>query len=253
MTPPAVSVLESSYELTDSAATRWKSNFGHRFAHVWPRAARLWVPDLWIRLPPEKSGAIDPPRSKTAALTFDDGPTDVGSPELLDVLARHNIPATFFLLGENVRQRPERARAIHKAGHAIANHFRRHINCLRSSRRAIVREVTEGGRILEDVLGVSPKWCRPPYGVLTHTLVKWSRLHRQQIVLWDVFPPDYMPWSRPVDLSRVLVSRLSPGSIICLHDNNASAGRTPAMLRETLPRLLDEGWNFIALPEPRWP
>jgi peptidoglycan/xylan/chitin deacetylase (PgdA/CDA1 family) len=187
-----------------------------------------------------------------AALTFDDGPTQRGTQELLEILGRHNVHATFFLLGENVRSWPARAREIAAAGHAVGNHFRRHIKSARSSRRTIVREVTEGSRILEDVLGVSPPWCRPPYGALSHWLVKWCRLHRQKIVLWNLFPPDYMPWSRPGDLARALVSRLAPGAIVCLHDNNVSADRTPVMLREALPRLLDDGWTFVTLPIPVW-
>lgn len=222
----------------------------HCFAHIWPRGARLWVPDLWIRLPEKgetERGAAD---HKIAALTFDDGPTDRGTPELLDVLGRWNVPATFFLLGENVRRLPSRARELEAAGHAIGNHFRRHVHSLRVSRRELVREVTEGGRILEEVLGVSPRWCRPPFGVLTHTLIKWSRIHRQQVVLWDVFPPDYLPWTTAASLERVLRRRLRPQSIVCLHDNAVSANATPALLRSALPRLLDEGWRFVTLPEP---
>jgi peptidoglycan/xylan/chitin deacetylase (PgdA/CDA1 family) len=205
----------------------------------------LWVSDLWIRLPDVKG------QEKVAALTFDDGPTDRGTPELLDVLAQWNVPATFFLLGENVRGLPDRARSIVAGGHAIGNHFRRHIDSMKASRRMIVREVTEGGRILGDVLGVRPAWCRPPYGILTHTLVKWSRLHGQQVVLWDVFPPDYMPWSTAGLLERILVRRLVPGSIVCLHDNIGSARSTPVMLRSVLPRLIDDGWKFVVLPVPQ--
>jgi peptidoglycan-N-acetylglucosamine deacetylase len=238
-----------AYELADTPWIRRKANFAHRFAHIWPRGARLWVPDLWIRLPEN----LQTGDGKVAALTFDDGPTDRGTPELLDVLAKWKVPATFFLLGENVRALPARARLLASAGHAIGNHFRKHIDSLKASKRTIVREVTEGGRILEDVLGVSPAWCRPPFGFLTHTLIKWSRVHRQQVVLWDVFPPDYMPWSTAESLKQVLIRRLAPRSIVCLHDNLGSANRTPAMLRSVLPRLIDQGWKFVALPRPGEP
>jgi peptidoglycan/xylan/chitin deacetylase (PgdA/CDA1 family) len=240
-------MTSDAYELADTPWVRRKANLAHRFAHIWPRGAKLWVPDLWIRLPETPQSDA---REKFAALTFDDGPTDRGTPKLLDVLAKWNVSATFFLLGENVRALPERARSLVEAGHAVGNHFRRHIDSLKSSKRTIVREVTEGSRILQDVLGVSPAWCRPPFGFLTHTLVKWSRIHQQQVVLWDVFPPDYMPWSTPDSLQRVLVRKLVPRSIVCLHDNLASANSTPAMLRSALPRLLDQGWRFVALPRP---
>jgi peptidoglycan/xylan/chitin deacetylase (PgdA/CDA1 family) len=227
---------------------RLKGETPHRFAHVWPRVAKKFVPDLWNRL--QDAGWTG--AEKVAALTFDDGPTDDGTPALLDALAKWNVSATFFLIGENVHARPQQARAIQAAGHAIGNHYRRHINSLKAPRRELIREMTEGSRILEDVLGLTPKWLRPPYGALSHFVVKWSRVHRQQLVLWNDFPPDYLPWAGVPALDRVLTSRLQPGSIVCLHDNELSISQTPALMREALPRLLDEGWRFVTLPEPTW-
>ena len=226
-------------------APPWWRRTRHSFAHFWPRVAVVYVPDLWIRLP--QSGGGD----RVAALTFDDGPTDAGTPQLLDLLNRHQIRATFFLSGENVRRFPGRAREIVAAGHALGNHFREHLDCWSASPRAVIREVTEGSRIIEDVTGVSPAWCRPPFGRLTHAIVKWSRVHRQQIVLWDVFPADYLEHTTPADLASVLHRKLKHRSIVCLHDNAVSQVKTPEMLRQVLPRLCDTGWKFVALPEKR--
>ena len=226
----------------NSTIATWRSNSRQSFAHFWPRVAGKYVRDLWTRLP-----VGVPPQ--TAALTFDDGPTDRGTPRLLEVLAHHNIRATFFLIGENVRRFPERAREIVAAGHTLGNHFRRHIDCWKTPPREVVREVTEGGRILEDVAGVSPEWCRPPFGRLTHAVVKWSRVHRQQIVLWDFFPPDYRDDSTVSSLKKVLATRLRSRSIICLHDNAASFEKTPVMLKQTLPALIHGGWTFQPLEQ----
>ncbi len=219
----------------------WRQHLRHRFAHLWPRVAAVYVPDLVIRLP-DQSGF-----RHVAALTFDDGPTDAGTPRLLELLARHDAKATFFVLGENVLKLPVRAREIAAAGHTLANHFRRHIDCWRTPPREVVREATEGARIIEDVTGVSPRWCRPPYGRLTHAIVKWSRIHNQQIVLWDVFPPDYLESSTSAELSTRLERHLRPRSIVCLHDNATSFQKTPAMLNHSLPRLIHAGWSFMPL------
>jgi len=228
-------------EILEPAAPVWRRSLRHRFAHLWPRAASLYVGDLAIRLPVEL-GEV-----QVAALTFDEGPTDAGTPRLLECLARHGVRATFFLLGENTRRFPGRAREILSAGHSVANHFRRHIDCWKTPPREVIREVTEGTRILEDVLGITPAWCRPPFGRLTHAVVKWSRVHRQPIALWDVFPPDYLEESTPESLLRVLKSRLRPRSIVCLHDNAVSEEKTPAMLDRALPGRLAEGWRFVAM------
>jgi hypothetical protein len=84
---------------------------------------------------------------------------------------------------------------------------------------------------------------------LTHAIVKWSRIHSQQLVLWDVFPPDSLEESTPKRLSQVLESRLRPRSIVCLHDNAVSIQKTPAMLDRSLPSLVSDGWSFVPLPE----
>jgi peptidoglycan-N-acetylglucosamine deacetylase len=228
----------------ESLLAKWRRNSRQSFAHFWPRVAGAYVHDLWTRLPGH------PATARRAALTFDDGPTDAGTPKLLDILAAHNVRATFFLIGENVRRHPQRVREIVQAGHTLGNHFRRHIDCWKTPPREVIREVTEGGRILEDVVGVSPAWCRPPFGRLTHAIVKWSRVHRQQIVLWDVFPPDYREDSTVAGLKHVLESRLRARSIVCLHDNAASIGKTPVMLDQTLPGFIQKGWRFVSLEQP---
>jgi peptidoglycan/xylan/chitin deacetylase (PgdA/CDA1 family) len=220
----------------------WRRSFRHRFAHLWPRVASAYVRDLTIRLPLELDS------QRVAALTFDDGPTDAGTPRLLECLARHGICATFFLLGENILRCPGRAREIAAAGHTVANHFRRHVDCWRTPPREVIREVTEGARIIEDVIGLRPAWCRPPFGRLTHAIVKWSRIHGQPIVLWDVFPADYLEETTPDNLGHVLKTRIKPRSIVCLHDNAVSFQKTPMMLDATLPRLLSDGWSFVRLP-----
>ncbi len=225
-------------------APGWRRAWSHRLAHFWPRCAAVYVRDLVIRLPQR------PGDGRIAALTFDDGPTDAGTPRLLEVLARYGVRATFFLLGENVRRHPHRAREIVAAGHQLGNHFRRHIDCWKTSPRTVIREVSEGSRMIEEATGIRPAWCRPPYGRLTHAVVKWSRIHRQPIVLWDVFPPDALETSRPAELSRVLEQRLRPRSIVCLHDNEASRCHTPLMLEASLPRLLSAGWTFVGVGNP---
>ena len=215
----------------------------HSFAHLWPRIAAAYVRDLWIRLP-----ATPADGRRIAALTFDDGPTDAGTPQLLERLERHNIRATFFLSGESILRFPHRAREIAAAGHALGNHFRRHVDCWKTPPRSVIREAFEGNRIIEDVTGISPGWCRPPYGRLTHAIVKWSRIHQQPIVLWDAFPPDSLPSTTTEDLARVLLRRLGPRSIVCLHDNPVALGKTARMLEQVLPQLLRRQWSFVTLP-----
>ena len=101
------------------------------------------------------------------ALTFDDGPNDPHTMHLLDVLAKHNAKATFFLIGKYVRQRPEIARAILAAGHEIGNHTDSHPNLILVSAARLRQELADCSKALEDALGkkshaFSTAFWRPP-------------------------------------------------------------------------------------------
>lgn len=209
------------------------------------RAVSRFVPDALCRFEARhlETGEVN----KTAALTFDDGPTDRGTPELLEVLAKFRVPATFFLLGQQAVQYPERVSEVVQAGHVAGNHSWSHLNCWRSPAEQITREFDRAALLLEELTQQPLRWMRPPYGKVTPTALRWSRLRRQQMLLWDVMPPDFEAGVSVERLKRVLNRRLQGGSIVCLHDNAKSAPVTPRLLRETLPRLLEDGWRFVTL------
>jgi peptidoglycan-N-acetylglucosamine deacetylase len=196
------------------------------------------------RIPPSSPG------ERTLYLTFDDGPHPVGTNALLNVLSRNSAPATFFLIGENARRFPELVRRIVDAGHAVGNHSQTHVNGWKASRIATLRDYIHGSRTLAEITGRVPNRLRPPFGKITKAVARWGIRHRQRVTLWDVMPPDFDPRSTVQSLSRSLQRGVRPGSIVCLHDNNVSATRTPQVLERCLPRLREEGWVFASLPKP---
>jgi len=188
---------------------------------------------------------------RTVYLTFDDGPHPQGTETLLDVLDRHHVPATFFLVGENAARRPHLVRRIFEAGHMIGNHSHTHIDAWRASGRTVLRDFSRGSRILERLTGQPVQRMRPPYGKVTPTLARWAIRRKQRLTLWDVLPPDFHRRSKPRQLADHLLHGARPGSIICLHDNDVSQEKTPQMLAECLPRMKQAGWTFAVLPEPQ--
>jgi peptidoglycan-N-acetylglucosamine deacetylase len=198
------------------------------------------------RIPPASPG------ERTLYLTFDDGPHPLGTNALLDVLLRNNVPATFFLVGENARRYPELVRRIVDAGHEVGNHSQTHIDGWKASRVSVLRDYIRGSRTLTEIAGHEPIRLRPPFGKITNAVSQWAIRHRQRVTLWDVMPPDFDPRSTVKSLSRSLLRGVRPGSIVCLHDNDVAATRTPQVLADCLPRLRKEGWAFAALPEPTW-
>jgi peptidoglycan/xylan/chitin deacetylase (PgdA/CDA1 family) len=126
------------------------------------------------------------PDANQLALTFDDGPNDVHTERLLGVLARHQVKATFFLIGRFVAMRPQVARAIAEAGHLIANHTYSHPNLLFLSRSQVLRELSDCSKAITDATGVDARFFRPPFGARRPAVLQEAREFGLEPVMWDV-------------------------------------------------------------------
>ena len=202
-----------------------------------PRTAARFLPDLlWRR----DDGA------RTLDLTFDDGP-DEGTPALLDLLDRYEVPAAFFLLGANARRHPDFVRAIHDAGHLVAQHTDTHPDPWRTPADTIAAEMGRATATLENLTGEAVRWMRPPYGHFTFAMRTWCCTHGQRIAMWDVMPGDFLSSATPDTVFRRVVGRARPGSVIVLHEGGHARRVTPPALARALPALLADGYRFAAL------
>lgn len=181
------------------------------------------------------------------ALTFEDGPHPESTPALLELLAEWEIPASFFLIGEQTARYPQLAMEIMRAGHTLGNHTYQHADIWRLTTREAIREIRDCSRVLDGVTGKLPGWWRPPYGHVTNRLVDWCQRHGLQTALWDVLAADVSPRSSVRSVEQSLERQIRPGSIIALRDSPRTIDRTTAALRNTLPRLLEQGWTFTRL------
>jgi len=203
-----------------------------------PRVAAPLFPDLlWRR----------PDGTRTLYLTFDDGPCPKTTAATLDLLDRYGLRAAFFLLGGGARRHPGLVRAIHDAGHAVAQHTDTHPDAWKTPPDLVEREMASATAVLEDLTGAPVRWMRPPYGRFTTSMRRWCRAHGQRIVMWDVMPGDFLPKTTTDDVLRRTLGLVRPGSILVLHEGNHAATVTPAALERLLPRLLDEGYRFGTL------
>ena len=188
------------------------------------------------------------------ALTYDDGPNDPHTRHLLDVLARHQARATFFLIGKYVRQRPEIARAIQSAGHEIGNHTYSHPNLIFLSAAKLRQELDDCNKALEDALGVKPKLFRPPFGGRRPNVLRTARAMGMQPIMWSVTAYDWSAKSAQAIVSnassQIDSRRQSQGEIILLHDGSHlafGADRRPTV--EATRKLLQQyaGKRFVSI------
>jgi peptidoglycan-N-acetylglucosamine deacetylase len=180
---------------------------------------------------------------KAIALTIDDGPNPVYTPQVLDVLAEYHVAATFSMIGMHVTAYPYLARAVAEAGHRIANHTWDHADLAGMRAHRLHGELTRASDAIHAATGVHAELFRAPYGAWTPAVIRLCEQMRMVPVDWSVDPRD---WARPG--VRHIVSNImhntQPGSIILEHDGGGNRSQTVAALRIVLPRLLSEGYHF---------
>lgn len=167
------------------------------------------------------------------SLTYDDGPTDSSTMAILEVLAKHKVRATFFMVGQNVKQHPNVARAVQDAGHLIGNHTMNHAKLIYLRRVEVHRELSECNKVIEDTLGCAVRYFRPPHGKRSRGVLRTAHDLGLSPVMWNVTCYDWHPigskaiWHYAE--SGISLNRLKGyGSNILLHD-----GAQPVPVGET--------------------
>jgi peptidoglycan/xylan/chitin deacetylase (PgdA/CDA1 family) len=184
------------------------------------------------------------------ALTFDDGPHPDATPELLRLLDRAGLQATFFLLGHAVDRLPDIARAIADAGHEIGVHGYHHRLLTKRGPLSTREDLDRATSTITAATGARPRWWRPPYGVAnTAALLEAQRLGLQP-VLWTTWGRDWTAGCTPNSVYRSVMRKLDRGGTILLHDSDhhaapkcwrAMLGALPAILTTCRARGLDVG------------
>jgi peptidoglycan/xylan/chitin deacetylase (PgdA/CDA1 family) len=177
-------------------------------AHV-PRLARLYGIERTL-------GSQD-----RIALTFDDGPHAEGTPAVLEELARHGASATFFLVGEQVAQRPALAREIVDAGHEVAVHGYRHTLLLRRRVRELADDLDRAVAAIGDATGVAPMLYRPPYGVFSSGALAHVRERGWRPLLWSTWGRDWERRATAQSIAQRATKGLRAGDVVLLHDSDA--------------------------------
>jgi peptidoglycan/xylan/chitin deacetylase (PgdA/CDA1 family) len=185
------------------------------------------------------------------ALTFDDGPSE-STPDLLAILDRHRIPATFFMCGRNVERCPSIAREVVAAGHEPGNHSHSHPRLDFKSPEFIFRELSAAQEIIQSAAGATPRWFRAPFGVRWFGLAAAQKRLGLTGAMWTVIGRDWR-WPGPKVAVR-LQANSSPGAILCLHDGrvlqpNPDIRATLEAVAQAVPLLQDRGFQFVTLSQ----
>ena len=193
------------------------------------------------------------PGSKQIAFTYDDGPNDPHTLRLMDVLARHNVRAMFFLIGQYVRQRPDIVCDLVKAGHVVGNHTFTHPHLLVSSAVETRNQLAECQSAVQEVTGESPRLFRPPFGGRRPATLRIVRSLDMVPVMWNVTSWD---WKTPgvEQIVQTCVRQIRGGDLILMHDGShiamgADRSQTVIATERLIERYKPEGFEFVTVPE----
>lgn len=192
---------------------------------------------------------------KVVALTFDDGPSPVWTPKILDVLKEAQVKATFFMLGMHAQQYPDVARRVAEEGHEIGNHTYDHHGIFYYKPEELNREVREAEKIIESITGIKTKYFRPPKAWLTRKEKKQLKDMGYETVLWSLNSKDWVTFDDRY-IVKYILHHIRPGDILLFHDSGGLFKPEGGKRKETvkavsrlIEKLKERGYRFVTISQ----
>lgn len=185
--------------------------------------------------------------TKPIALTFDDGPWGKSTTQILSILKKNNVKATFFVVGRQVQQYPQLVKQVVAEGHAIGNHSWSH-QYHRFSPAEASRELDRTTELVYKLTGVKTSLFRPPGGILNNGLVSYAQAKKYAVILWSADSLDWRYHNSQTVLDRAL-KESKAGGIVLMHDGGGDRSKTAQALPKLIAQLRQQGYKFVTVPE----
>lgn len=190
-------------------------------------------------------------QEKFIALTFDDGPHPVYTPQLLDVLNKYQVTATFFLIGQHVQKQPDLTQRIFNEGHVIGNHSWSHRLLIWKSQRFLLNEIRQTQQIIYQVTQKQPEIFRAPYGIFGGHLLALLDKEKLTPIFWSTSMFDWRQSNLAV-LRKRFYKGLKQGAVYLMHDGvitskSASRQHVVELMEMVIPEALAQGYQFVSV------
>ncbi|HHV71986.1 MAG TPA: polysaccharide deacetylase family protein [Clostridia bacterium] len=188
-------------------------------------------------------------RTNKIALTFDDAPDNVYTPQILDILKQYNVKATFFVIGKTAQNYPDIMKRIVEEGHVIGNHSFNHANIAKLSPAEFAQDLDLAEQTIFNLTGIKTAFYRSPYGVLSDEIVKILDDKGYKIVAWSV---DSLDWKglTAEQVEANIFSNVTKGSIILQHSAGGpeeDLSGTVKALPKIIEKLQQQGYQFVTV------
>ncbi len=191
---------------------------------------------------------VDTGGKKLVALTFDDGPDPLYTPEVMEILKLYQIKATFFVVGESVAAQSELLQQEIKEGHEIENHTYTHPDLSRESDLQTAEEIRRTGQVIYDIGKIKTQYFRPPKKMFRQETIQIAKVNGYKTVLWTICVENHKT-KTPEQMAQRVINSTRPGMIILAHDGRLDRSQTLAALPMIIEGLQEKGYEFITLNE----
>ncbi|HEX6254192.1 MAG TPA: polysaccharide deacetylase family protein [Euzebyales bacterium] len=214
-----------------------RARAGHLAAHwgITVVVAGIVLGTLSMAAPDAEPAAAPPPPARSpcpqgpVALTFDDGPSRRNTPRVEAILAEHRAPATFFVIGQSVDERPRQARQLARAGHRIHNHTYDHVDLTERSDDEIIAQVTRTNDALAAADLPRSHLVRPPFGAVNKRVRRTLRSQGYRVRMWSVDTRDWQDDHTPDEIVDTVTAQVGRGAVVLLHDTEKSDATVVAL------------------------
>lgn len=189
-------------------------------------------------------------QQKRVALTFDDGPDRIWTPQIAQILTNYGVEGTFFVTGNMVNQNPDVLRNLYQQGHEIGNHTWDHPQLPKLSNTQVNQQISRTETAILNVIGRKTRLFRPPYGALSEAVIQQLRNNQYKIILWNVDSVDWSGIPAQTMINNVL-AHTGPGSIILFHSGFGRGGlsNTVQALTQIITKLREQGFSFSTVSQ----
>lgn len=195
-------------------------------------------------------------KDKVVALTFDDGPSSIWTPQILDALKERDVKATFFMIGKHVEKYPEIVKRVALEGHEIGNHTYLHHVLIYYTDDELQLEIKHTESLIEKITGKKTGLFRPPKAWVTKQEKNYIIGLGYKIILWTLNSKDWVTFLGDKHIARYLEKHVEPGSIILFHDSGGTfsieggdRSKTVKAVSKLIDRLKAEGYKFVTISE----
>jgi len=187
---------------------------------------------------------------KRVAITFDDGPDEYFTPQVLDILKEYNVKATFFIVGSVASKNPDVLKRIDEEGHVVASHGWSHSNFTKLSNKKIAQELQKTNDLIEEITGKPTSLFRLPYGDFNQRVLETVANEGYHNIYWSIDPRDWSGISSK-EIVNHIKEKIEPGAIILLHSNGSkdSIPNTAKALPHIIEYLQEQGYEMVTIPE----